>query len=112
MAKTGRPEAEWFDGHPCRSCGGTRRYVSGRRRCVFCNRRYVKQWAKTSDARDERRGTGCDICARVMEAPCYDEVDGVFRGWLCPNCNTGLAYFDDNPGSCLAAARYLADWLR
>ena len=56
--------------------------------------------------------TVCELCG-------YPSVDGkalhldhchatgVFRGWLCTNCNRGLGHFRDNPELLRKAASYL-----
>jgi hypothetical protein len=42
-----------------------------------------------------------------MQQPCYDEIEGVFRGWLCHHCNLILGHAQDNPGT----LRLLADYI-
>ncbi len=37
----------------------------------------------------------------------HDHEGGIFRGWLCRNCNIGLGQFKDDPKLFKAAYRYL-----
>lgn len=53
------------------------------------------------------RGKPCGICKQPVEQPCYDEVDGVFRGWLCHHCNIGLGQFREQRDLLFAAINYL-----
>lgn len=52
----------------------------------------------------------CAICARPSELPLdmdHDHETGKVRGILCPQCNSGLGMFQDNPDILHDAARYL-----
>lgn len=57
--------------------------------------------------REAMRGKPCGICKQPMEQPCYDEVNGVFRGWLCHHCNIGLGQFREQRDLLFAAINYL-----
>jgi hypothetical protein len=63
----------------------------------------------TAAARDEMRGSPCEICDTPMIQPCYDEhpETGVFRGWICHDCNKGLGFFAESIELLKAAAEYL-----
>jgi hypothetical protein len=59
----------------------------------------------------------CVICG-VPECECrqtlhmdHDHNTGIFRGWLCENCNKGLGHFKDNPELLLKAIVYLENSL-
>lgn len=108
MKATGRPRdpSKMYDGKPCARCGATER-MKANDRCAPCNRRYVSQNKQHSLARDAKRGHACAVCEDPMESPCYDELDGTFRGWLCMRCNLGIGQFRDSPKLLLAAARYV-----
>ena len=51
----------------------------------------------------------CQICGRESDPLQYDHdhKTGVFRGWLCRGCNTGLGAFLDSPALLARAAQYL-----
>lgn len=58
----------------------------------------------------------CDICGRPpgetgRGARLHIDHDhnrpGVFRGWLCSNCNRGIGYLGDDPSRLESAAGYL-----
>ena len=54
----------------------------------------------------------CEICGlRSDISLCLDHehFTGMFRGWLCKNCNVGLGHFRDNPEALEKAAKYLRD---
>lgn len=54
----------------------------------------------------------CEICGRAPQGKAlaldHCHKQGIFRGWLCTQCNLGLAMFKDDPVAFLAAFRYLA----
>jgi hypothetical protein len=82
-----------------------------------------KQRALGGDQRARRRVSGypetCWICEvsinesernlanRLKAHWDHDHKTGLFRGWLCSGCNTGLGMFRDNPESLRRAALYL-----
>lgn len=47
--------------------------------------------------------TGCECCGKVLESTthgaCLDHchLTGLFRGWLCANCNSALGLAGDTP---------------
>lgn len=52
----------------------------------------------------------CEICGDLPLGKLHLDhchVRGVFRGWLCVNCNRALGYFKDNPVVLRLAADYL-----
>lgn len=56
----------------------------------------------------EVRSGACPICRR--EGPLvFDHCHstGLFRGWICMRCNSGLGHFFDDPLSLLRAVEYL-----
>ena len=42
-----------------------------------------------------------------MEQPCYDEIDGTFRGWVCHSCNLIIGHAHDDA----ARLRKIADYV-
>jgi hypothetical protein len=54
----------------------------------------------------------CEICGlRSSMALCLDHehLTGMFRGWICSNCNVGLGHFRDNAEALEKAARYIRE---
>jgi|SRR5271155_197318 len=56
----------------------------------------------------------CECCGRLpMGQPSlaldHCHSTGVFRGWICMNCNQGIGKLGDNLDGVLRAARYLSD---
>lgn len=57
----------------------------------------------------------CELCGLTAEAGggrkilCLDHchISGIFRGWLCNQCNVGLGSFRDNPVLMERAADYI-----
>lgn len=91
---------------PCHRCGQNEFLVSNGR-CRPCNNRYGNQHRATLVQREQMRGKPCAICTEAMQRPCYDEVEGVFRGWLCELCNVGLGRFRESPALLERAAGYV-----
>jgi hypothetical protein len=54
----------------------------------------------------------CEICGEPEKGKAlaldHCHKQGIFRGWLCTQCNLGLSMFKDNPVAFLTAFRYLA----
>ena len=114
---------EFYEGKPCRNCGGTKRYKSVRT-CVACagsvkisptkRRSYAlkQKYGLTLDEYDtmmtNQKG-GCAICndgaKRLHVDHCHKT--GAVRGLLCSNCNTSLGKFGDNVETLRNAVRYL-----
>lgn len=54
----------------------------------------------------------CEICSlRSDKALCLDHehLTGMFRGWICSNCNVGLGHFRDNAEALEKAAQYIRE---
>lgn len=54
----------------------------------------------------------CELCGRHPSGAGslhldHDHVTGLFRGWLCHHCNTGIGLLGDDYESVLRAAEYL-----
>lgn len=52
----------------------------------------------------------CEVCGGRGKASVsldHDHLTGMFRGWLCGNCNRALGLVDDNPATLRALADYL-----
>ncbi len=54
-------------------------------------------------------GEQCEICGRTDELLNWDHdhSTGLFRGWLCRRCNTGIGLLHDDPTVVEAALFYL-----
>ena len=82
----------------------TGRYIAKTRCFVPCNTKAEEVLAAYTGA--------CDICGRGPSGPRglhidHDHATGVFRGWLCSGCNTGVGAFRDDPSMLERAAAYL-----
>lgn len=54
------------------------------------------------------RAESCEICGqKVTTVYDHDHGTGVFRGWLCSSCNSGLGFFKDSIQSLSSAIKYL-----
>lgn len=55
------------------------------------------------------QGGKCAICGKDISVLCVDHCHKtlIIRGLLCHKCNLGLGYFDDDPDTLDAAAKYL-----
>lgn len=111
--------------YSCKKC------VSARERERYKDPRYKRKQRRAStkwkygitwdkvEAMFAEQGGGCAICSRVLSLEVNSEdrmrairvdhchTSGQVRGLLCDWCNTGIARFDDNPGTLRAAAKYL-----
>lgn len=75
----------------------------------------AKQYGISPDDYDQLmsiQGNKCAICRKELDKPCIDHchTHGQVRGVLCPQCNTGLGMFYDNPESLRNAVKYLEVW--
>jgi hypothetical protein len=81
------------------------------RRCEMAAEETAARVARMTGGRQRHcnEGKSCAICGST-ERICWDHCHrtGVFRGWLCGHCNSGLGFFRDNPVHLQSAIRYLA----
>jgi hypothetical protein len=77
-----------------------------KRRILLCSR---NKQAKKEAAAGRPKPTCCDICGidtvRIVFDHCHQR--GIFRGWLCDNCNTILGRVQDNPDALRKLIAYL-----
>lgn len=60
------------------------------------------------NATGEKRTGPCQICDRVTDLHYdHDHTTGLFRGWLCPQCNRAIGLMQDDPQRLRKAAEYL-----
>lgn len=85
----------------CRRCDQYRRHIL---------RIYGEHLANHLGTLREQRGV-CPICGLVLIPPeiafDHDHKTGVFRGWLCRTCNSGLGHFRDDVRLLALAQDYL-----
>lgn len=93
--------AEWRARNPGR-------YSEGKRRSV-AQRRARKEAELGPAVRCEICGKGFTVSHLNNSNGCYDHnhLTGNGRGWLCPDCNSGIGLLGDNPRLLEAAAQYL-----
>lgn len=73
-------------------------------------RRYRRRLRGIVNPSGETRTGACEICREECDLVYdHDHVTGLFRGWLCNRCNSGLGWFRDNQDTLLAAASYLRE---
>jgi hypothetical protein len=125
---------EFYDGSPCKRCGGTSRWLSNRN-CVVCSKEWRAQQKYNSTPQrkaynqswklKKRYGLTiedyntmlasqagcCAICKRELSNTkiCVDHnhTIGTIRGLLCSRCNTGIGQFLDDVNIMQAAINYL-----
>lgn len=54
----------------------------------------------------------CELCGNASNRALHldhDHSTGLFRGWLCSNCNLAIGLLRDSAETCIAAARYLIE---
>lgn len=68
--------------------------------------RYALSHEQFNKMLDEQDGT-CAICKKPAVVVDHDHSTGEVRGLLCPQCNSGLGFFEDNPTLLSKAAEYL-----
>jgi hypothetical protein len=107
-----------YEGAPCVTCTGTERYTSSGS-CAHCTKVRSKERAANPPAprtNQPRRVIGahvpprpddgrCEACGAIAflvmdhdhELEAYGfEIDESFRGWICHNCNGGIARLGDS----------------
>lgn len=88
------------DGCPCADCKEARKVYNQQRLGIRHNIDY--------DAELEKRGGICDSCHRervlVLD---HDHITGVFRGFICNSCNSGIGNLGDTVDGVAAALKYL-----
>lgn len=80
-----------------------------RQRNLIAERKQRRQYDGCTDATGESPDGPCQICG-THATPLHfdhDHATGLFRGWLCGNCNRALGLFRDDPLRLELAAVYL-----
>lgn len=99
---------------PLLSYGVNQRLTSGRvylkHTCKSCRseqEKTRKELRKTH--RMPSSGVDCPICERRTGRPVldHDHKTGLFRGWICNDCNNALGKFEDSEEVLQRAIRYL-----
>lgn len=110
---------------PCKVCGSTRRYKSGR--CGDCavkrqrDRReknhaghLARKYGITAEDYNRMlaaQGCVCAICGKPEKgkrlAVDHCHATGRVRGLLCMNCNRAIGHFQDDPDLMLRGAQYV-----
>lgn len=89
--------------------------VERRNQCKDCMKKKNRDRSK---ARKNQTKPEADYCCPICDKPQdqmtkhglvldHDHVTGLFRGWICDKCNTGLERFNDDPEIMRRAAEYL-----
>lgn len=114
-----------YQGGACQNCTSTERYTSSGG-CVHCTKTAIKDDGRTRRKYEKRRVAGLNVPPKPEDGKCeccetvaplmmdhdhalidlgYD-LDEAFRGWLCNNCNVGLARLGDNQAGAQKAVAY------
>jgi hypothetical protein len=99
--------------------GVVERAAAINRRLERRRRRLMQRYGLTFEEVQElfRKQQGrCAICGTDAWTPGspyldHNHADGQVRGLLCPKCNQGLGFFDDDPEALRRAAAYVAGTL-
>ena len=75
------------------------------RECDTIDKREQREVKKNAPPKPEC----CDCCHKKTKKLQRDHIHGtfIFRGWVCPDCNTGMGKLGDNLEGLLQAAIYL-----
>lgn len=102
----------------CRKCGVRNskydfREMSGRGAltwCVECTQQYNTLKNKASKGRKAPDDNKCACCGEISEFKLlldHDHETGVFRGWICRSCNSGIGNLGDDIPGLEQAIKYL-----
>lgn len=106
-----------YAGAYCRNCQKVQHYAWKRAHPVRHRVKHYRFWSRKIGVPIEeivqailRQQGLCAICGVKMANPHFDHchTTGVFRGFLCTNCNTGLGMFKDDPALLEKAIKYVA----
>jgi hypothetical protein len=107
---------KYFLGLPCIHHHAGWRYKK-HRNCVVCTLTRAKAHSitrhtrRTLDQASRPMPTNCECCGDARGAAKlhydHDHRSGIFRGWLCGNCNRGIGQLGDTIGGLEAALIYL-----
>jgi len=75
--------------------------------CTRAHTKLVRELKKVSPPMP----THCDCCGKETESKKmrfdHDHETGLFRGWICQNCNLGIGQLGDNLDGVMNAVQYL-----
>ena len=79
-----------------------------RKICRECSTVYKREQSKVKKNAPPKPEC-CDCCHKKTKKLQRDHIHGtfIFRGWVCPDCNTGMGKLGDNLEGLLQAAVYL-----
>ena len=94
----------------CSVCGNNisiKYSPKGGKRCLAAIREYRKKYGGRYRYHEPNPGI-CDVCEndRLVSFD-HDHASGIFRGWLCINCNTTLGLVHDDPARLQQLINYL-----
>jgi hypothetical protein len=79
-----------------------------RSECIECEKKASKQLNKIKKTATTK-SNNCDCCKKETKILVldHDHSSGLFRGWICRNCNQGIGKLGDNIESLENAIKYL-----
>lgn len=79
-----------------------------RSECVICEKKASEQLRKVKENAIPKPNS-CDCCKKENKVLVldHDHATGVFRGWICRNCNQGIGKLGDTIEALENAIKYL-----
>ena len=94
-----------------------------RNQCKSCQNKTTRQKNKAVKGVIKPKKTSPDYVCRICDKDVHQmtkkglvadhcHITGLFRGWICDKCNTGMERFDDDPAILRSAAVYQEEFIQ